>query len=174
MSKDKRKWLFKSEPEHFSLQHLIDSPLMISPWDGVRNYQARNLLRDEVAAGDLAFFYHSSTHEKGIAGLCEIVRGGYPDPSACDTHSPYFDPKSRPDTPTWYAVDVRFVRAFSRVILLSELKANAETSGMMVCRRGMRLSIQPVSDREWKAVIEMADAMKNNAETFIHHIVSLG
>ena len=152
----KRYWLFKSEPETFSIQHLISLPNQVSPWDGVRNFQARNILRDDVMRGDGVLFYHSSTKETGIAGICEVVREGYPDRTAFDQTSPYFDPRSTAEKPLWYCVDVKFVRRFSEIILLSELKQHVPTASMMVCRRGMRLSIQPVTADEWREVLKLA------------------
>ncbi|MEK7775664.1 MAG: EVE domain-containing protein [Candidatus Zixiibacteriota bacterium] len=152
----KRYWLFKSEPETFSIQHLMIMANQVSPWDGVRNFQARNFLRDDVKLGDGVFFYHSSTKETGIVGICEVVRAGYPDRTAFDPSSPYFDMRSTAEKPLWYCVDVKFVRKFSRVILLSELKQHLPTATMMVCRRGMRLSIQPVTADEWQAALKLA------------------
>jgi predicted RNA-binding protein with PUA-like domain len=152
----KRYWLFKSEPETFSIQHLMGSQRQIAQWDGVRNFQARNHLRDDVKIGDGVLFYHSSTKETGIAGICAVVRGGYPDSSAFNTLSPYYDKRSTAGTPLWYCVDVKFTKMFPRVILLSELKSHPSTSGMIVCRKGMRLSIQPVAPDEWRAVLKLA------------------
>lgn len=151
-----RYWLFKSEPETFSIQHLMASPNQTARWDGVRNFQARNHLRDDVKVGDGVLFYHSSTEETGIAGICEVVRAGYIDSSAFDSASPYYDKRSKPEKPQWVCVDVKFMRKFARVILLSELKSHPSTSGMIVCRRGMRLSIQPVTAEEWRAVLKLA------------------
>jgi len=152
-----RYWLFKSEPSAFSLDDLKASPGGVAPWDGVRNYQARNLLRDEVKVGDGVLFYHSSTDPVGVVGIAEVVRDGYPDPTAWDPESDHPDPKSTPDNPRWYMVDVRYVRHFARTVTLAELKAAPALKDMKVVQRGMRLSIQPVTAREWAAVLGLAE-----------------
>lgn len=151
-----RYWLFKTEPSAFSLDDLKAAPGGVAPWDGVRNYQARNLLRDEVRAGDGVLFYHSSTDPVGVVGLAEVVRAGYPDPTAWEPNSAHPDPGSTPEAPRWYMVDVRYVRHFPRTVTLAELKAAPQLKGMKVVQRGMRLSIQPVTAREWAQVLELA------------------
>ncbi len=148
----------KSEPNEFSLDDLRNSPDGTACWDGVRNYQARNFMRDDMKVGDQMFYYHSRIAPVGIVGVAEIVREGYPDHTAFDPDDPHFDPKSDPDNPRWFMVDVRFVKAFSRCLTLTELKACEALEGMMVTRRGQRLSVQPVTPEEWKTVLRLADA----------------
>jgi len=156
----KRCWLFKSEPETFSIEHLAAAPDRTTAWEGVRNYQARNLLRDEVARGDEVLFYYSSARPAGIAGLCRVTREGYPDASALDPKSPYFDPKVTEQDSRWYQVDVQLVEKFPRLISLAELKATPGLEEMMVTRRGMRLSIQPVTPAERNIVLKLAHGKK--------------
>jgi len=153
----RRYWLFKSEPSAFSLDDLKASPGGVAPWDGVRNYQARNLLRDEVSVGDGVLFYHSSTDPTGVVGIAEVVRAGYPDSTAWDPESDHPDPQSTPENPRWYMVDVRYVRHFPRTVTLAELKRAPALSAMKVVQRGMRLSIQPVTKDEWHAVLKLAE-----------------
>lgn len=148
-------WLMKSEPDEFGIEHLRDRPNQTEPWDGVRNYQARNMLRDQMQVGDLAFFYHSNCRPPGIVGIMEIVRAGYPDPTQFDPESDYYDPKSDPDNPRWYLVDVKFQRQFSRMITLEELKSQPQLTELAVVRRGNRLSICPVSKAEWDFIVAM-------------------
>jgi predicted RNA-binding protein with PUA-like domain len=135
----------KTEPETYSIQDLERDGR--TAWNGVRNFQARNFLRDEMKPGDLVLFYHSVAKDKGVAGIAKVAKAGYPDPSAFDRRSKYFDPKSGKDDPTWYVVDVEHVETFPRVVTLAEIKAAKSLAGMMVTRRGARLSVQPV-DRE--------------------------
>lgn len=149
-------WLFKSEPEEFSIDHLAASPNQTAPWTGVRNYMARNILRDQVKVGDQVFFYHSSTEIKGIAGICTVVRSAYPDPTALDPRDDYFDRKATAENPIWCAVDVQFVTKFKAVIPLATLKQTRGLETMMVCQRGARLSIQPLMPAEWKIILKMA------------------
>ena len=146
-------WLFKSEPDTFSVDDLARARRSTSPWDGVRNYQARNMLRDDMQRGDLAFFYHSNCAEPGVVGIVEVVRAAYPDPSAFDPESPYFDPKSDPDKPRWYVVDVRLKQRLKRTITLGALKAAPELAGMALVRRGNRLSVLPVTPAEWNFIL---------------------
>jgi predicted RNA-binding protein with PUA-like domain len=148
-------WLFKSEPETFGIDTLFERPKQTEHWDGVRNYQARNMLRDDIKVGDKAFFYHSNCTPPGIVGIVEIVRAGYPDPSAEDPESKYFDPKSTKENPRWFMVDVRFVKKFKQMITLSELKQHPLLENMVVLRRGSRLSITPVTKEEWSAIVSM-------------------
>lgn len=150
-----RYWLMKSEPDTFSIDDLKNRPRRTEHWDGVRNYQARNLMRDAMRTGDLGFFYHSSCEVPGVAGIVEIARSGYPDFTAWDRASAHHDPKSTPAKPIWYMVDVRFKRKLKRLIPLSELRENAALKNMALLRRGNRLSIQPVRAREWKAIERM-------------------
>jgi predicted RNA-binding protein with PUA-like domain len=149
-------WLFKSEPETFSIDALIKSPKQTTHWEGVRNYQVRNMLRDDMKKGDLAFFYHSNCTPPGITGVIEIVSTGYPDDSAWNSKSKYFDPKSTPEKPLWYMVDVKFIKKFDRMITLEELKVHPGLQTMQVARKGNRLSITPVTNDEWKVILSMA------------------
>ena len=140
-------WLMKSEPSVFSIDNLIRSPNKTTFWDGVRNYQVRNMIRDEMEKGDLAFFYHSNCKEPGIVGIIKIISKGYPDSSAFKSTHRYFDPKSNPNHPRWFGVDVKFVEKFSRIITLSELRSNAQLKDLLILRKGNRLSITPVSKK---------------------------
>ncbi len=148
-------WLFKSEPTTFSIDDLSRRPRQTEHWDGVRNYQVRNMLRDEIKKGDLAFFYHSSCTPPGIAGVVEIVKEAYPDPSALDVHSKYYDPLSSLEKPRWYMVDVKLVEKFPRLIRLSELKQHAVLDAMLILRKGNRLSITPMIKPEWQAIMRI-------------------
>ena len=155
----KRYWLFKSEPESFSIEDLAASPKKTTCWEGVRNYQARNLLRDEVKVGDGVLFYHSRSKPMGVVGVCEVVKAGYPDHTARDPESKYFDPKATKDDPRWYMVDVKLKEKFRDTITLAQLKETPGLEGMMVCQRGARLSIQPVTAAEWKIVLKLASKL---------------
>ena len=148
-------WLMKSEPDVFGIDDLKNAPRRTVPWDGVRNYQARNMMRDDMKAGDLAFFYHSNCKVPGIAGIMQIVRAGYPDGTALDPTAKYFDPKSDREKPRWYCVDVRHVRKLKRIITLSELKNHPELAGLPLLRRGNRLSVMPVSRSQWKHILAL-------------------
>ena len=153
-------WLMKSEPDVFSIDHLRQKPRKTEHWDGVRNYQVRNMLRDEMKKGDQAFFYHSSCKEPGIVGIVEVVKEAYPDFTAFDPTSKYFDPKSDPQNPRWFMVDVRFVRKFNRIITLNELKTHESLREMSVLRRGNRLSITPVSKKDWNCILKIEKSAK--------------
>ena len=148
-------WLMKSEPNAFSIDDLAKRPEQTEPWDGVRNYQARNMMRDGMKIGDQAYFYQSNCEIPGIVGIMEVVREGYPDHTAFDPQSKYFDPKSSPGNPRWFMVDVRYVRHTRRVIPLAELKAHEELESMPLVRKGSRLSIMPVSKREWESILKL-------------------
>lgn len=152
----KRYWLMKSEPDVYSIDHLARDG--VTPWEGVRNYQARNLLRDELHVGDGVLFYHSSTQPPGVAGLGEVVHESYPDRTAFDPKSPYFDPKSKKDAPRWFVVDVRFVEKFPAVVPLAVLHETPGLEDMRVIKKGMRLSVQPVTDEEWNIVVALGRA----------------
>ncbi len=155
MARDKKNyWLMKSEPDVFSIDHLKARPKRTAPWDGVRNFQARNYMR-AMRNGDLAFFYHSSCPEPGVAGIVEIAREAYPDSTAWEPSSAYFDSRSRPDRPLWDMVDVRYQRATKRLIPLSELRANPKLKLMPLLARGSRLSIMPVTPEQWAAILKM-------------------
>ncbi|MDE2299294.1 MAG: EVE domain-containing protein [Burkholderiales bacterium] len=147
-------WLMKSEPTECSIDDLASAPAQTVPWVGVRNYQARNFMRDEMRVGDGVLFYHSSCAEPGVAGLAEVVRPAYPDATQFDPHSPYFDPKSSPAAPRWVHVDVKLVRK-TRLLALSEMRATPALASMQLLKRGNRLSITPVSAAEWRAVLAL-------------------
>jgi predicted RNA-binding protein with PUA-like domain len=148
----RRYWLFKSEPSCFSFADLQGCPDGTEHWDGVRNYQARNLLRDEVKLGDLVLFYHSNIPDPVVAGIAEVVRQGYPDWTARDPGGEHFDPKSSTESPIWYMVDVRALSPFPRPVPLSELKVHPALEGMVLLSRS-RLSIQPVREDEWAVIL---------------------
>ena len=150
-----RYWLMKTEPGEFGIDDLANRPRRTEPWDGVRNYQARNMMRDEMKKGDRAFIYHSSCDEPGIVGIARIVREGYPDSTAFDPEDKHYDPGSDPGNPRWYLVDVRFERKLRRTISLAELKAQAALEGMPLVRRGNRLSVMPVSAAEWEHILSL-------------------
>jgi len=146
-----RYWLMKSEPDEASIDDLANAPHQTLPWTGVRNYQARNFMRDTMQIGDGVLFYHSSCPEPGIAGLAEVVSTAYPDPTQFDKNSDYFDPKSTQETPRWMLVDVRFVKK-TPLISLAALREHAELADMRVLAKGNRLSITPVTDAEWRFI----------------------
>ncbi len=146
-------WLMKSEPEEFSIDDLRARPARTEPWDGVRNYQARNMMRDEMRKGDLVFFYHSNCETPGIAGIAKIVGEGYPDPTAFDPEDKHYDPKSDPQNPRWFLVDVKFVRKLKRLIPLSALKSKRALESLALVRRGNRLSIMPVTKKQWDFIL---------------------
>ncbi len=150
-------WLMKTEPSTFGIDHLARAPKKTTGWDGVRNFQARNMLRDEMKRGDEAFLYHSTTDVPGIAGIVEIVKEGYPDPTAFERGHDHYDADSDPAEPRWFMVDVRLKRKFSRVITLEELRSHAkkQLKDMVLLRRGNRLSITPVSDEEWRFILSL-------------------
>lgn len=154
--KEKRYWLVKSEPDVFSFDDLLKAPKKTTHWDGVRNYQARNTMRDDMKKGDGVFFYHSSADPTGIVGICEVVREAYPDHTAFDSKDPHFDPKSKKDAPTWYMVDLKAVRKLPRLITLAELKDVKGLEKMVLLQRGSRLSVQPVTAKEWELVTGLA------------------
>ena len=145
----------KSEPDAFGINDLYNKPNQTEHWDGVRNYQARNMMRDAMKLGDQVFFYHSNCEQPGIVGIMEVVKEGYPDFTAFDPDDAHFDPKSDPDKPRWMMVDVKFVKTLSRTISLRELKARQELVNMAVVRPGNRLSIMPVSADEWQFILDL-------------------
>lgn len=150
--RDRRYWLLKTEPSSFSIDDLWSAPKRTTSWDGVRNYQARNMLRDDMQPGDLVFIYHSSTDPTGIAGIAEVVKAGYPDSTAFDPADSHFDPKSNRASPTWFVVDVKGVEKFDDVVTLERLRATRGLEGMVLLKRGSRLSVQPVSAEEWDLI----------------------
>lgn len=149
-------WLFKSEPDVFSIDDLARCAKKSTYWDGVRNYQARNLLRDTIQVGDGVLFYHSSTDPMAIVGTASVVKKGYPDHTAFDPKDPHFDPKSDRAEPTWYMVDIRLDQIFPNPLTRAELQDVPALKGMMLLKRGSRLSIQPVTAGEWAAVLKLA------------------
>ena len=158
-SRSQRHWLLKSEPDVFSIGDLARAARKTTSWEGVRNYQARNFLRG-MRTGDLALFYHSNADPPAVAGIVEIVREAYPDPTAWDPASDYHDPKASPANPIWSMVDVRLVAVFPREIPLDELRGRPALAGMELLRRGSRLSVQPVTAAEFHAIRGMAAAKK--------------
>ena len=150
-------WLLKSEPDSFSIDDLGKAPKQTTMWDGVRNFQARNMLRDSMKKGDLAFFYHSSCDVPGIAGIVSVVREGYPDVSAFDPKNHHYDADSKKDAPRWYAVDLKLVRKLKRVITLDELRKHADKKlrDFVLLRRGNRLSVMPVAKKDWDFVLSL-------------------
>lgn len=144
----------KSEPNTFSIDDLATRPQQTEPWDGVRNYQARNFMR-EMAVGDLVFFYHSNTNPPGIVGIAKVVREAYPDPTQFDMDSDYYDAKATVDKPRWDLVEVQFVEKFAEIITLSELKASPALNDMALTRKGNRLSVMPVSKQQWQAILAL-------------------
>ena len=151
-------WLVKSEPDCFSIDDLSVAKGQTTHWDGVRNYQARNTLRDQMKLGDQVLFYHSNAKPPGIAGVAEVVREGYPDTTAFDPKHEHYDPKSKPASPTWYMVDLKLIARFSRELSLPELRQVSQLAGMTLLQRGSRLSVQPVSPQEFKTVLALAEA----------------
>ena len=146
-------WLMKSEPEAFGIDDL--KRVRREPWDGVRNYQVRNMMRDDMRKGDLAFFYHSNCDEPGIVGIMTIASQAYPDPTQFDLDSKYYDPKSDPDAPRWLLVDVRYKRKLKRNITLKELKSHPELVDLPLVKRGNRLSVMPVSEHDWEFILSL-------------------
>lgn len=151
-------WLFKSEESCYPIDALKNAPNSTDSWDGVRNYQARNILRDEVKKGDGVLFHHSSGNPTGVAGTCVVTRAAFPDETALDPNEQHFDPKATAEDPRWVAVEVQFKKKFKNTVPLAELKQTPGLENMMVTKRGMRLSIQPVTKSEWDIVLKMASA----------------
>lgn len=149
----RRFWLFKSEPSVYGYEHLVRDRR--TAWGGVRNYQARNLLRDEIKVGDGVLFYHSNADPPAIAGIAKVVGNGYPDPTQFDPTSPYCDPDSTPEAPRWVCVDIAPVCALRQPIDRAALKAAPALAGMMVLQTGARLSVQPVTDQQWAAILAL-------------------
>lgn len=142
----------KSEPETFGIEHLARKKNKTHCWDGVRNYQARNFMRDAMQIGDQAFFYHSNCNVPGIVGIVEITTDSYPDHTAFDPESKYYDPKSTPEKPRWFMRDIKLIEKFSSLISITELRAVSELSAMLILRPGNRLSITPVTAKEWRTI----------------------
>lgn len=148
-------WLLKSEPDCFSIDDLASEKTTF--WDGVRNYQARNFIRDDMQVGDRVLFYHSNAKPPGVAGTATIVTAGYPDFTAFDPQHDHFDPKSKQDNPTWMMVDIKFDQKFQRLLSLEELKANPKLEGMVLLQKGSRLSVQPVSKKHFELILKLAE-----------------
>jgi len=146
----------KCEPKAYNIDDLSRAPDKTTHWEGVRNYQVRNMLRDEIKEGDRAFFYYSNAKEPGVVGIMKIVKSGYPDFCAWDPENRYYDPDSTPENPRWYMVDVQLVKKFDTIVLLSALRANPLLQNMWILRKGNRLSITPVTETEWKEILYMA------------------
>ncbi len=146
-------WLMKSEPDVFSIDDL--KQVRVEPWDGIRNYQARNFMRDDMRIGDQAFFYHSNCDEPGIVGIMKVASKPYPDHTQFEPDSRYHDPKSDPDNPRWILVDVRFVRKLKRTVTLAEMRQEPELEGMRLLMRGNRLSVMPVDKPHWDHILGM-------------------
>jgi predicted RNA-binding protein with PUA-like domain len=151
----RRYWLMKSEPQDFSFDDLLAKPSKRSGWDGVRNHQARNFMRDAMSVGDGVLFYHSSAEPPGVAGIARIARAAYPDPTQFERASEHYDPKAEKDSPTWLQVDVQAVAKLPVFVPLARLRAEAALAGMLLLQRGQRLSILPVSAEEWRAVLTL-------------------
>jgi predicted RNA-binding protein with PUA-like domain len=156
-------WLMKSEPESFCIADLKSRPKKTESWDGVRNYQARNFMR-AMKKGDLALFYHSSCDVPGVYGIIEIARAAYPDHTAWDPENHHYDPKSTPERPLWDMVDVRFQREFKRPVTLSAIKAQAVLKNMRLVQRGSRLSVMPVSAKEWNTILKLEKIVESTPE----------
>ena len=152
-----RHWLLKSEPTSFGIADLARAPGRTTSWDGVRNFQARNMIRDDMQRGDQAFLYHSSCDVPGIVGIVQIAKAAYPDPTAFDRRHPHYDPDSVRSAPRWFMVDVRLQRKFARVITLDELRAHAakELQGLVLLRPGNRLSVMPVDAQHWQFICSL-------------------
>jgi predicted RNA-binding protein with PUA-like domain len=148
-------WLMKSEPDVFSIDDLKKQPRRTTAWDGVRNYQARNMLRDQMRKGDLVLFYHSNCDEPGVVGIMEVVREGYPDATAFDPRDKHFDPGSDPDNPRWFVVNVKFRRKLRRNVSLAELRGHGALKDLQLLRRGNRLSVMPVSKKHWDYILSL-------------------
>ena len=157
-SPSRRYWLVKSEPDAFSFDDLVASPNRTTGWEGVRNYQARNTMRDDMKRGDMVFFYHSSCDPTAIVGVAEVAREAYPDPTAFDAKDSHYDPTSRPDAPTWMMVDLRAVEPLRRPVTLAELRATKGLEKMVLLQKGSRLSVQPVTAQEWEIIYAMGMA----------------
>ena len=153
-----RYWLFKSEPDCYSIADLVEAPDQTTSWDGVRNYQARNFMRDDMSEGDLGFFYHSGKKPE-IAGIVEVVRKGYPDHTAQDPENSHFDPSATPENPRWFMVDVRLVRRFDPPVPRNLLKFRPALAGMELLKAGSRLSVQPVGDAAFEDIVALADEL---------------
>lgn len=156
-SKSPRRWLVKSEPEAFSWQDLVDSTGKRTHWDGIRNYQVRNFIRDEIKKGDLVLYYHSNAKPPGVVGVALVVKESYPDHTQFDPKDKKFDAKSKQEAPTWLMFDLKAKRKLKSLVPLQALKDNPKLDEMLVVQRGQRLSIQPVTEAEWDEVLLMSE-----------------
>jgi predicted RNA-binding protein with PUA-like domain len=154
-------WLMKSEPNVYSIDHLSVQKKKTDHWDGIRNYQARNFIRDDMGVGDLAFFYHSNCDTPAIVGIMEIVSFAYPDHTAFDLAEKYYDPKSDPDNPRWFMVNVRLKKKFRRHVTLMQIRSERKLESMRLVQKGNRLSILPLTKREWNHILSMAGEPKS-------------
>lgn len=152
----KKYWLIKSEPGEFSIDDLKNSPKQTTCWDGVRNYQARNFIRDEIKSGDLVLFYHSNTDPNAVVGTCVIVKEAYADYTQFDKDNKHFFPSAKPEDPVWYMVDIKFKSKFKKPVSLDEIKANPKLKNMRVAKRGNRLSVMPVEKNEFEEIIKIS------------------
>jgi len=150
-------WLMKSEPTVFSIEDLAKAPKKTTYWDGVRNYQARNFMRDEMKIGDQVLFYHSNTKPAGVVGVCEVVKEGYPDFSAFDSEDKHYDPKSNKESPTWIMVDIKLKKKFKNTVTLTEIKENKKFQNMRLVQRGNRLSVMPVEKKEFDEIVKISE-----------------
>jgi len=150
-------WLMKSEPTAFSIDDLAKAPKKTTYWDGVRNYQARNFMRDEMKIGDQVLYYHSNTKPAGVVGVCEVVKEGYPDFSAFDPEDKHYDPKSNSEKPTWIMVDIKLKKKFKATVTLTEMKENKKLQDMKLVQRGNRLSVMPVAKKEFDEILKMSE-----------------
>jgi len=158
-----RYWLMKTEPSAFSLADLKGRPGRTAPWDGVRSYQARNLMRDEMRAGDRVLFYHSSVLPPAVVGTAKVVREAYPDHTAWDPDNEHFDPRSTPENPVWVMVDIQFESEFPVPVTLPELRSIPQLKDMVLLRKGSRLSVQPVTPREFASILQHAQRLAQQA-----------
>lgn len=159
MNPVKQYWLFKAEPDVYGIEHLAAEAKKTGRWDGIRNYQARNFLRDQVALGDEVFIYHSHCKKIGVVGTAKVVKTAYPDPTQFDPQSDYYDSKSQPDTPRWFAVDVCLQQVFADIVSLASIKQHPLLQDMVLIKQG-RLSIQPVTAAQWKIILQLSQAAK--------------
>ncbi len=148
-------WLFKSEADCYSIDDLAREKNKTTFWDGVRNYQARNMLRDDVQPGDKVAFYHSNSDPLAIVGICEVVKGAYPDHTAFDPNEKHYDPKSKPDNPSWFMVDIKLISKFKEPVTREQIKTIPELADMVIMQKGSRLSVTPVTPDEWKVICRL-------------------
>lgn len=156
---ERKYWLFKSEPSTYSFNDLLNEDDQTAEWDGVRNYQARNYMRDEMKVGDGVLFYHSNAKPMAVVGTAHIATEAYADHTAWDSRAKYYDPKSNPDSPTWMMVDIKGDKEFAREVTLPEIKVNPRLQNMLLIRRGMRLSVQPVTKEEWDEIVSLGNSV---------------